>query len=61
MAKKTPIQRAKAAMSGKTTRSKVAAAENKALKPRTTLKPKAKPKAKKKSVRKSVSNSFWNS
>jgi hypothetical protein len=55
MKKKTPIQKAKAALSGKTTRSKVAAAEKAAMKP----KAKAKPKAKKKSVRKSVSDNFW--
>jgi hypothetical protein len=55
--KKTPIQKAKAALSGKTTRAKVAAAEKAAMKPKP--KPKPKPKAKKKSVRKSVSDNFW--
>jgi hypothetical protein len=58
MAKKTPIQKAKAGLSGKATRSRVAAAEAMA-KPKRKAKPK--PKAKKKSVRKAVSDNFWSS
>ena len=59
MSKQTPLQKAKAAMSGKTTRNKVDAAVNKAVRPKAKVKPKA--KAKKKSVRKTVSDSFWGS
>lgn len=55
--KQTPIQKAKAALSGKTTRGKILNAENKAVRPKV----KAKPKAKKKPVRRAVKDSFWGS
>lgn len=57
--KKTPFKKAQSALKGKTTKSKVDAAERKATRnPRPKPKPKAKP-APKKNVRKSVAKDFW--